>query len=192
MLREAVDSARALTGTGYGVIAALDAAVAPRTLGVLGRDARGGAELVAWPATPACSSTCAASQGRCASSTSRATSAPAPSASSPRDAHAHLSGTPLRHRGAEVGHFYLAEKADGEAFTDEDEEEVILFASQAASTIANARTHRDASRRACAKRLVTDHGRSHDRGELSSKPRCPSPPSRRRRRRLAGESSRLL
>ena len=83
---------------------------------------------------------------------------PRPRHRAPRDALAHLSGTPLRHRGAEVGHFYLAEKADGEAFTDEDEEVVILFASQAASAIANARTHRDASRRACAKRLVTDHG----------------------------------
>ena len=53
----------------------------------------------------------------------------------------------MRHRGAEVGHFFLAEKADGEAFTGEDEEVLTLFASQAASAIANARTHR-AERRA--------------------------------------------
>ena len=56
-------------------------------------------------------------------------------------------GTPMRHRGTEVGHFFLAEKADGEAFTGEDEEVLTLFASQAASAIANARTHR-AERRA--------------------------------------------
>ncbi len=31
-------------------------------------------------------------------------------------------GTPMRHRGADVGHFFLAEKADGEEFTGDDEE----------------------------------------------------------------------
>ena len=56
-------------------------------------------------------------------------------------------GTLLRHRGEEVGHFFLADKADGEAFADEDLEALTLFASQAASAIANARTHR-AERRA--------------------------------------------
>ena len=55
-------------------------------------------------------------------------------------------GMPMRHRGTEVGGFYLAEKADGEAFTDEDEEVLTLFASQAASAIANARTHRSERR----------------------------------------------
>ena len=55
-------------------------------------------------------------------------------------------GTPMRHRGADVGSFFLADKANGEAFTDEDEEALMLFASQAASAIANARTHRDERR----------------------------------------------
>ncbi len=52
----------------------------------------------------------------------------------------------MRHRGAEVGHFFLAEKVDGQAFTDEDEEVLELFASQAASAIANARTHHNERR----------------------------------------------
>ncbi len=55
-------------------------------------------------------------------------------------------GTPMRHRGADVGSFFLADKADAERFTDEDEEVLALFASQAASAIANARTHRDERR----------------------------------------------
>ena len=55
--------------------------------------------------------------------------------------------TPMHHRGVLVGNFYLAEKAGGEAFTDEDEEVLVLFASQAATAIANARTYR-AERRA--------------------------------------------
>ena len=55
-------------------------------------------------------------------------------------------GTPMCHHGADVGSFFLADKADGEAFTDEDEEVLTLFASQAASAIANARTHRSERR----------------------------------------------
>ena len=48
----------------------------------------------------------------------------------------------MRHRGVHVGNFYLVEKEGGEAFTDEDEEILVLFASQAATAIANARTYR--------------------------------------------------
>ena len=51
----------------------------------------------------------------------------------------------MRHRGADVGNFFLADKTDGEEFTDEDEEVLMLFASQAAA-IANARTHRNEHR----------------------------------------------
>ncbi len=55
-------------------------------------------------------------------------------------------GTPMRHRGAQVGNFFLGEKETGPEFTDEDEEVMALFASQAAAAIANARTHRDERR----------------------------------------------
>ena len=51
-------------------------------------------------------------------------------------------GTPMRHQGIHVGNFYLADKEDGKEFTDEDEEVLVLFASQAAGAIANARTYR--------------------------------------------------
>ena len=48
----------------------------------------------------------------------------------------------MRCRGVHVGNFYLVEKDGGEAFTDGDEEVLVLFASQAATAIANARTYR--------------------------------------------------
>ena len=51
-------------------------------------------------------------------------------------------GTPIRHRGGQVGNFYLADKAGGQEFTREDEEVLALFASQAGAAIANARRHR--------------------------------------------------
>ena len=55
-------------------------------------------------------------------------------------------GTPMRHRGAQVGTFFLGEKETGPEFTDEDEEVLVLFAAQAATAIVNARTHRDERR----------------------------------------------
>ncbi|MXZ58702.1 MAG: response regulator [Rhodothermaceae bacterium] len=54
--------------------------------------------------------------------------------------------TPMRHRGVHVGTFFLGRKQGGREFTDEDEEVLVLFASQAAAAIANARTHRDEQR----------------------------------------------
>ena len=41
-----------------------------------------------------------------------------------------LQGTPMRHRGVEVGHFFLAEKEGEAEFTRADEEILLLFASQ--------------------------------------------------------------
>ena len=52
-----------------------------------------------------------------------------------------LQGTPMHHRGEHLGHFFLGDKENGEAFTAEDEEILVLFASQAAAAIANARTY---------------------------------------------------
>ena len=55
-------------------------------------------------------------------------------------------GAPMRHRGVQVGNFFLGEKEGGGEFTDEDEEVLVLFAAQAATAIANARTHRNEQR----------------------------------------------
>ncbi len=57
-----------------------------------------------------------------------------------------MQGTPMHHRGEHLGNFFLADKEEGEAFGDEDEEILMLFASQAATAIANARTYRDVER----------------------------------------------
>ena len=50
-------------------------------------------------------------------------------------------GTPLRHGGVDVGNFFLSEKEGGQEFTSEDEELLLLFASQAANAVINARRH---------------------------------------------------
>ncbi len=53
---------------------------------------------------------------------------------------------PIRHQGVGVGTIYLAHEAGGRKFTQEDEETLVLFASQAAMAIANASRHREEQR----------------------------------------------
>ena len=57
-----------------------------------------------------------------------------------------LQCAPIRHREVYLGIFFLAEKEGGLEFTRADEEILMLFASQAATAIANARAHRDEQR----------------------------------------------
>lgn len=54
--------------------------------------------------------------------------------------------TPMQHRGEHLGNFFLSDKRDGAEFSGEDEEVLVLFASQAAVAIANARAYRDGHR----------------------------------------------
>ena len=54
--------------------------------------------------------------------------------------------TPMHHRGRHMGDFFLAGKDNGREFTQDGQEALVLFASQAAAAIANARTHRDERR----------------------------------------------
>ena len=53
---------------------------------------------------------------------------------------------PVFHGKERVGNFFLGDKEDGGEFTERDEETLVMFASQAALVIANARRHRDEQR----------------------------------------------
>ena len=53
---------------------------------------------------------------------------------------------PIFYRGDRVGLIHLAVKEGGQEFTQEDEDTLVLFASQAAMAIANARRHREEQR----------------------------------------------
>ena len=141
VLAEAMESARALTGARWGVIAIVDEAGAPGDFVFSGFAPEEERELYAWPESARLFEHFRSLAGPLRlddlSEYVRALGIePAPAFSRT------FCGTPMRHRGAEVGSFFLAGKADGEAFTDADEEVLTLFASQAASAIVNARTHR--------------------------------------------------
>ena len=58
----------------------------------------------------------------------------------------YLMGMALSRHGEHVGNFYVGERKGGGEFSVEDEEVMILFASQAAVAIANARTYREEQR----------------------------------------------
>ncbi len=53
---------------------------------------------------------------------------------------------PIRHRGVSMGNIHVSKEEPGEEFTQEDEETLVMFASQAALVIANARRHREEQR----------------------------------------------
>ena len=53
---------------------------------------------------------------------------------------------PMRHQGVGVGTIYLAHEEEGREFSQEDEETLAVFASQAALVIANARRYREEQR----------------------------------------------
>ncbi len=145
VLREIVDSARALTGARYGMIATFDGAGAIEEFIAPGLSDDERRHMAGWPPghaffehlrglpdplrvadLPAYLRSLGYTDGLTLSKT--------------------LQATPMRHRGAHVGHFFLGEKEQGQEFTEEDEEVLVLFASQAATAIANARTHRDERR----------------------------------------------
>ena len=145
VLAEVVESARALTGARWGVIATIDEAGAPLDFVFSGFTPEEELVLAAWPDSARLFAQFRDLPGplRVAdlSDYVRALGIePAPMFSR------SFQGTPMRYRGAGVGSFFLADKADGEAFTEADEATLALFASQAASAIVNAHTHRDEQR----------------------------------------------
>ena len=65
---------------------------------------------------------------------------------SPSVAASSLLVAPMRHQGMGVGTIYLAHEAQGREFSQQDEETLVMFASQAALVIANARRYRELQR----------------------------------------------
>ena len=146
VLREVVDSARALTGARYGAIAPVDEAGLPQDFVTSGLTADEHHAIVTW--LPDGLTLLRHLSDR--EAPLRLDDFPGYIRSlgfSPeRIPLRTFQSTPMRHRGAHVGNFFLGDKEGGEAFTDEDEEVLVLFATQAAAAIAHARTHRDEQR----------------------------------------------
>ena len=145
VLDEVLNSARALTGARWGALVSVDEAGAPQNFATSGFTPEEERELLAWPDSLRLFEHLRALPEPLRL-TDLASYVRALGIEPARTFSRSFQGTPMRHRGADVGNFFLADKANGEAFSDEDEEVLMLFASQAASAIANARSHRDERR----------------------------------------------
>ncbi len=145
VLQEVVDSARVLTDARYGVITTVDDAGQARDFVSSGLTPEEHEQLVRWPEGPRLFE-----HFRDLPAPLRLRDVPAfirsLGFSSDRIPTTTFQGMPMRHRGAHVGDFFLGDKGGGREFTDEDEEVLVLLASQAATAIANARTHQDERR----------------------------------------------
>ena len=145
VLREVVESGRSLTGAGYGAITTVDDAGQPQDFVTSGFTPEEHRQLAEWRDGPRLFE-----HFRELAGPLRVRNLPAYvralGFSSDLMPTTTFQGTPLRHRGVHVGHFCLANKEGGREFTSEDEEILVLFASQAATAIVNARTHRDERR----------------------------------------------
>ena len=145
VLQEVVESACGLAGARQGVITTVDEQGQPRDFVFAGVTPEGQRALVEWPDGPKLFEHLSS-----LSAPLRVSELPAYLGSlglSPYPAKlTTMQGTPMRHRGEHLGHFFLGDKKDGAAFTEDDEEILVLFASQAAAAIANARMHRAVER----------------------------------------------
>ena len=145
VLREVVESARALTGARRGVITTHDERGQARDFVSSGITPEEHRQLRAWSDGPRLFE-----HLRDLSGALRVPNLPAYlrslGLSSDVLSSKTLQGTPMRHRGEHVGNFFLGDKEGGQEFTDEDEEVLMLLAAQAATAIANARVHQDERR----------------------------------------------
>ena len=142
VLQEIVDSARALTGARYGFIMTMDDRGRLQELVSSGLSEEELDRVLDWPDGPRLYQHL------------RGLSRPLRVADLPRYLESlglapntwrstTMQATPMHHRGVHVGSFFLDNKEGDQEFTDADEETLVLFASQAAVAIANARAYRD-------------------------------------------------
>ena len=145
VLRAVIDNARALTGARLGAIATVDEAGEVQDFVASGLTPDEHARMMAWSDGPRFFAHLRDLPGPLRL---RDLGAYAASLGFSLDLMPSktFAGTPMRHRDVLVGNFFLAEKEGGGEFTGEDEEVLVLFASQAATAVANARTYRNEHR----------------------------------------------
>ncbi len=142
VLREVIESARALTGARYGGIVTINETGAPQDFVTSGYTDEEHRRMAEWPDGPRLFE-----HFRDLPGPLRLTDVPAFArtlgfSSDQLPATRTFQGTPMHHRGVHIGNFYLTEKEGGQAFTSADEEVLLLFAMQASAAIAHARIYR--------------------------------------------------
>ncbi len=147
VLQGVLDSARALTGARYGIITTLDDEGRMEDLRVSGLTVEDARRIWDIPDGQRLYEYLSGIPGpvRVADLGSHARAMGLSELQTPMPISAFL-GVPIRHRGVSVGNIHLSKEKNADEFTREDEETLVMFASQVALVIANARRHRDEQR----------------------------------------------
>ena len=156
VLQGVLDSARSLTGARYGMMTTLDESGAVEEFLASGLTLEQVHLLWEMPRGPALLDYINAFPGplRIANFTSYMESVGLPEFRLPVPTGSFLT-VPIRHRGDGIGRIHMSTKEPGQEFSREDEETLVMFASQAALVIANARRYREEQRaRAALETLV--------------------------------------
>ena len=142
ILQGVIDGARSLTGARYGALLILDDGGGMQDLVTSGMTPRERRGLGALPKGLGLLGYLSEVEGplRLAEIASHPQSVGFPEGHPPMKT---FLGAPVRHRGERLGNIYLTEKEGGQEFTPEDEEILVMFSSQAALTVSNARRYRD-------------------------------------------------
>ena len=147
VLQDVLDSARSLAGAHYGVLVVLDDGGRGAMMlasGVAAAEFEGLWEIPGWAEIYRYLSGLTGPL-RVADFADHVRALGLPEFLSPVPVRAFLA-VPILRLGRVLGHLYLSHSAPGEAFSAGDEETLVMFASQAALVIANARRHREERR----------------------------------------------
>ena len=147
VLQKTLDSARSLTGADYGVITTLEESGRVEEFLASGLTAQEAQGLWAMPGGMEFFEYLRTVSGplRVADFAEHTRALGLPDFLPPTPMISFLS-VPIRHRGDEVGSIHIANGEPGREFSQEDEETLVMFASQAAMVIANARRYREERR----------------------------------------------
>ena len=148
VLQGVVDGARSLTGARMGGITALDEQGQLQDFITSGLTPEEHQRFLELPGGPEFFAYLSMIPGplRLADFSGHTTSAGLPAIDPPLGPVGAFLGAPIRHRGEHAGNLYLSDKEGGLEFTQEDEDTLLMFASQAAMAIANARRYREEQR----------------------------------------------
>ena len=145
VLQEIIDGARALTGARYGTITTIDEAGRPQQFISSGLTSEEHRQLADWADGPRLFEHFRDLPGVLQLSNLQAY-VRSLGFSADLFPYSNFQATPIRHRDVQMGYIALVDKEGGSEFAREDEEVLLLFASQAGTAIVNARTYRDEQR----------------------------------------------
>ena len=145
ILQGVIDGARSVNGATYGALLVLDDAGRMQDLVTSGMTPKEGRRLGALPEGLGLLRHLSEIEGplRLAEIARHPSSVGFPEGHPPMKT---FLGAPVRHQGESLGNIYLTEKEGGQEFTADDEESLVMFASQAAVVIANARRYTEEHR----------------------------------------------